>query len=214
MTAVKVCGLTREEDVALACELGASYVGFNFAAASPRRVTVESAARLSAAAPPGVLRVGVFVSEDEGFLREAVEAAGLDLVQLHRKLRDEDLERPCAPVIAVLRVGREGATLPDPRALERCHAILFDTLDAGRAGGTGVAFDWSLVAGRRWGLPVFLAGGLRPENVAEAVRRVRPAAVDVASGVESGPGVKDPAKMRAFFEAVRGADEEAELREA
>jgi len=209
VTAVKICGLTRRQDVALACAIGASAVGFNFAAESPRRVTPEAARELSEAAAPGVLRVGVFVSEEARQIREAVEAAKLDLVQLHRALTAEDLDALPVPVIAVARVGPAGPDRIPPDLLGRCRAILFDTLSSERAGGTGKPFDWGSIAGRQFGLPILLAGGLDPDNVAEAVRRVRPWAVDVASGVESAPGMKDPEKMRRFFEAVRRADADA-----
>jgi phosphoribosylanthranilate isomerase len=209
MTEVKICGLTREQDVALACAAGASWVGFNFAAGSPRRVTLETARRLSEAATPPILRVGVFVSEDGRAIREAVKAARLDLVQLHRPLREEDLDRPPVPVIAVAGVGTDGADLPEQALLARCRALLFDTLAEDRAGGTGEPFDWRTVAAKNFALPVLLAGGLTPENVGAALRRVRPWAVDVASGVESAPGIKDAEKMRRFFRAVREADAEA-----
>lgn len=209
MTAVKICGLTRRQDVALACAIGASAVGFNFAAESPRRVTPDAARELSRAAAPGVLRVGVFVSEEARQIRDAVEAAKLDLVQLHRPLNAEDLDALPIPVIAVVHVGPAGPDLPPSDLVGRCRAILFDTLSSGRAGGTGKPFDWGSIAGRRFGLPILLAGGLDPDNVAEAVRRVRPWAVDVASGVESAPGVKDPESMRRFFEEVRRADADA-----
>ncbi|MEP6802728.1 MAG: phosphoribosylanthranilate isomerase [Acidobacteriota bacterium] len=205
MTDVKVCGLTRAEDVALACELGARYLGFNFSAASPRRISPAVAGRLVAVAPPHVLRVGVFVHESAEEMREAAEAAALDFVQLHRPLRREDLDAAPRPVFAVTRIGNGGPPGPDA-TLARCRAILFDTAVAGLAGGTGETFDWSLIAGTRWPVPVFLAGGLAPENVGEAIARVRPSAVDVASGVESAPGVKDREKMARFFRAVEEAD--------
>lgn len=209
MTAVKICGLTRRQDVALACAIGASAVGFNFAAPSARRVTPEAARGLSEAVSPGVLRVGVFVCEAPGAICEAVEAARLDLVQLHRPLRAEDLDDFPVPVIAVVRIGAAGPDLPPEDLLRRCRALLFDTLSPDRSGGTGKPFDWESIAGRQFGLPVLLAGGLDSENVGEAVRRVRPWAVDVASGVESAPGIKDPEKMRRFVEAVRRADADA-----
>jgi len=208
VTQVKVCGLTRPEDVEMACALGAAYVGFNFSAVSLRRVSPERARDLSRATAPGVARVGVFVGESYGEIAQAVEEAALDLVQLHRPLAAEDLESVPRPLIAVAHAGREGEIPPEP-LLERCAAILFDTAGSGVSGGGGVAFDWSLLDGRKWPAPLFVAGGLCPENVALLVRRVRPRAVDVASGVESAPGVKDPERMRRFFEAVRDADDRA-----
>jgi phosphoribosylanthranilate isomerase len=205
LTDVKICGLTRQEDVEAACDLGAAYVGFNFSAASPRRVSLSGAGALAAAARPGVRRVGVFVSEDYGEIREAVEAAGLDVVQIHRMLTAADLEEIPCRVLAVAHAGRD-EEIPPAALLERCAGILVDTSVSTTPGGTGVPFDWALLEGRRWAVPLFVAGGLRPENVSESIRRTRPSAVDVASGVESAPGVKDRERMRRFFEAVQAAD--------
>lgn len=209
MTEVKVCGLTRLEDVALACELGAAYLGFNFAAVSQRRVTAAEGRRLSDAAAPGVSRVGVFVGESYEMIAQLCDAARLDLVQLHRELSAEDVRRVPRPVIAVTRVSAAGATVPAADLLASCRALLFDAAAPGHAGGAGVAFDWRSIEGRSFPVPFFLAGGLTPENVGEAVARVRPPAVDVASGVESSPGVKDRGRMTRFFEAVRRADAQA-----
>ncbi len=209
MTAVKVCGLTRREDVALACAAGVDWIGFNFSARSPRRVTPEEARLLAEVSLPGVLRVGVFVSEGPREIGEAVEAARLDLLQLHRPLIEEDLESLPLPVIAVVRVGGAGAELPDPRLLGRCRALLFDTLDRDEAGGTGRIFDWEAISEVRPGVPVLLAGGLTPDNVGRAVRVGRPWGVDVATGVESSPGIKDAEKLREFLREVRRADADA-----
>jgi phosphoribosylanthranilate isomerase len=206
MTHVKICGLTRPGDVELACVLGADYLGFNFAAESPRRVALESARQLARAARPGVLRVGVFVDESAEEVRDAIAAARLDLVQIHRPLSAEDLDRSPLPVIAVVRVSRNGTEAAPAELLSRCRSVLCDTAMPGRTGGTGSVFDWGLLAGRAWPVPLILAGGLDAENVGEAIARVHPAAVDVASGVESSPGVKDEKKMRLFFEAVTRAD--------
>jgi phosphoribosylanthranilate isomerase len=205
VTEVKICGLTRESDVEAACNLGAAYVGFNFSAASPRRITPEQAQDLAAAVSGAARRVGVFVAEDYAEIEGAIAAASLDLVQIHRTLRAEDLRRIPRPVIAVAHAGRE-EEIPPGTILDRCAGILFDTDAAGLAGGTGVPFDWYLVEGRTWPVPLFVSGGLRPENVGESIRRTRPDAVDVASGVERAPGVKDEERMRRFFDAVRRAD--------
>ena len=209
MTRVKICGLTREDDVALAVALGAAWVGFNFAAESPRRVDARRAEKLSRAAGAGVLRVGVFVDEPASAVREAVEAARLDLVQLHRPLRPEDLDGAPVPIVAVAHVASSGPALPPDELLARCAAVLFDTRAPEAAGGTGVAFDWRAAAGRTLPAPVLLAGGLTPENVGLAIRAAHPYGVDVASGVESSPGIKDPKKMRRFVEAVTRADGDA-----
>jgi phosphoribosylanthranilate isomerase len=205
MTDVKVCGLTREEDVAAACALGAAYVGFNFSARSPRRVGLEAAPRLAGATMSGVRRVGVFVDEDYRRIEDAIEAASLDLVQLHRTLRREDLEQIPRRVLAVAHAGRD-EEIPPGALLERCAGILFDTAARDRPGGTGVPFDWFLLEGRTWPVPLFVAGGLSPDNVGDSIRQTRPVVVDVTSGVESSPGIKDRERMRRFFEAVKEAD--------
>jgi phosphoribosylanthranilate isomerase len=205
MTEIKICGLTRREDVELACALGAAYVGFNFASVSPRRVSLETARDLSRATRPGVARVGVFVHETREEILEAIEAAGLDLVQIHRPLAPDDLDDMPRPVIAVERVSSRGIEVAPPALLARCRSVLLDTA-GGRPGGTGTAFDWNILVGKTWPVPLILAGGLGPENVAEAISRVRPAAVDVASGVESSPGIKDVTRLRLFFKAVEDAE--------
>ncbi len=203
MTAVKVCGLTRPQDVAAACELGAAYVGFNFAASSPRKVTLEAARELAAATSSAVLRVGVFVAESLDAVSRAVEAGRLDLAQLHRPLTEEEVAGSPVPVIAVARVERDSFSVPRRDVLVRCHALLFDP-----SGGTGAAFDPSLLEEASWPVPVLVAGGLTAENVGDAIRRLRPAGVDVATGVELAPGLKDRGKLERFFAAVREADRE------
>lgn len=204
MTDVKICGLTREEDVRAACELGAAYVGFNFSARSARRVPSGQARRLAAAAPRA-RRVGVFVDESYDDISRAVGEASLDLVQIHRPLTAEDLARVGVPVLAVAHAGR-AEEVPPAALLERCAGILFDSTSPAAPGGTGVVFDWSELTGRSWPVPLFVAGGLDASNVRESIARTRPAAVDVASGVEASPGVKDRAKLEKFFAAVRDAD--------
>ena len=209
MTEIKICGLTRPEDVELACFLGATYVGFVFASGSPRRVPLETARELAGVTSPGVLRVGVFVDETPAQIAEAVDAGRLDLVQLHRALRALDLDSAPRPVVAVARVRGGPPEVPDEALVARCRALLFDTADPGRTGGSGRTFDWSLIENRSFPVPVILAGGLNPSNVFAAISKVRPAAVDVASGVEQSPGVKDRPKLRRFFEEVRRADAKA-----
>lgn len=204
MTAVKICGLTRPEDVEAAGALGAAYVGFVFAASSPRRVTMDRARALAAACPRGVLRVGVFADEPPALVRDAVAAAGLDLVQLHRRLTEEDLAATPVPVIAVARPAPRGFAVPRPELLVRCHAVLFDSSE-----GTGTALDPARVEEATGSVPALVAGGLTPESVGATIRRLRPAGVDVATGVESAPGIKDRAKLERFFAAVREADARA-----
>lgn len=205
MTQIKICGLTRPEDVELASTLGAAYVGFNFSFVSPRRVSLETARDLSRAAHSGSARVGVFVNESREQILEAIEAASLDLVQIHRPLAPADLEELPRPVIAVERVSTRGFEAGPEALLAKCRSVLLDTA-GDRPGGTGIPFDWGILAERTWPVPLILAGGLNPANVGRAIACVRPSAVDVASGVESSPGIKDEEKMRLFFSAVREAD--------
>jgi phosphoribosylanthranilate isomerase len=201
MTAVKICGLTRPQDVAAASDLGAAYVGFNCSVASPRRVDLGLAAALvreSGAAK----RVGIFIDESPDDILRAIDLLSLDLLQFHRDLRAVDLEHGL-PVIAVCHVSGGAAKWPDPPLLARCRAMLFDTAHPSKPGGPGEKFDWGLL--ERLSVPVerWIAGGLRADNVSEAITRTRPDVVDVASGVEASPGMKDRAKLEAFFRAVR-----------
>jgi phosphoribosylanthranilate isomerase len=202
-TAVKICGLTRAEDVALACRLGAAYLGFNFAADSPRRVTIDQARQLAAVAP-APHRTGVFVAEDRAAIARAAEAVPLDFIQLHRPVTREDLDGLPVPLLAAVRAEDAPGAVPPPDLLARCHALLWDSSE-----GTGRRIDWRLLDGRDLSIPVFVAGGLDSDNVGEVIRRLRPYGVDVASGVESVPGIKDRAKLERFFDAVREADREA-----
>jgi phosphoribosylanthranilate isomerase len=206
MTEVKICGLTRPEDVRMACALGANYVGFVFAAGSPRQLNLRRARELSEAVSGGAARVGVFVDEDYSFISEAVRETQLDFVQVHRPLRAKDLDEIAVPIVAVARISETAGSLPDEHLLARCRAILVDSSSGEFQGGTGRRFNWDLLAGRDVGIPLFVAGGLDPENVGEAIRRFRPSAVDVSSGVEATPGAKDPQKLAQFFAAVKEAD--------
>lgn len=154
------------------------------------------------------MRVGIFVDESYRQIEEAVVEASLDLVQIHRRLTAEDLRQVGVPILAVAHAGRDDE-IPPSDLLERCAGLLFDSSSPGGTGGTGVPFNWTLVADRAWPIPLFVAGGLHPGNVGDSIARTRAAAVDVASGVEASPGVKDRAKMESFFAAVREADARA-----
>ena len=202
MTLVKICGLTREEDVAAACELGASILGFNFVAGSPRRVTPRRARAISASVPAGVVRAGVFAEGAREEIAKAVRDAALRIAQLYYPVALGDLETLGAEVVAVVPVEAGAGGLPPTPILERCRAVLWDSSE-----GRGRPPDWSIL--ERVGplpVPTFVAGGLDPDNVGEVIRRLRPDGVDVASGVESAPGVKDRARLERFFQAVREAD--------
>lgn len=206
-TRIKICGLTRPEDAAAAVEAGADACGFVFAP-SPRQLTVERAARLAALVPPPVARVGVFVDADRDEIAEAVRACGLTAVQLSGSEPPEACEDLGAAVIKVLKVGPDFEWSAAEPYLGRVSALLLDTYVAGKEGGTSRAFAWRSVGHGPDGLEVFCAGGLDAENVGEAISVLRPFAVDVSSGVESAPGIKDHEKIVAFCAAVRRADEE------
>lgn len=210
MIEVKFCGLTRVEDAREAASLGASYAGVIFAG-GPRQVAPPRArAILDGAAP--LQRVGVFARADAAHIADAAGVARLDVVQLHGDPTPEDVRRVreqlAKEVWAVVRVDDR----PPPALAElfdAASAVLLDARVEGALGGTGVAIAWprvaEAVAAARRGRRMVLAGGLRPENVAAAVRALRPDVVDVSSGVESAPGVKDHARMRAFAAAVSAA---------
>jgi phosphoribosylanthranilate isomerase len=205
-TRVKICGITRLEDARLAVELGAAALGFNFYRPSPRFIEPADARAIIAQLPPFTTTVGVFADESEAVqVLSQVGLAGVTAVQLHgprHPALDEVIR--ALPLIVAVGVSREFR----PEDLGRISAtgFLLDTYDPELHGGTGKTFDWNLArAAKRYG-PIILAGGLTSENVGRAIREVHPFAVDVASGVESAPGIKDPANLRAFFAAVEEAD--------
>jgi phosphoribosylanthranilate isomerase len=203
-TRVKVCGLTRAEDVQACIDAGVDAIGFNFWPQSKRYLTLDAADRLSQLVPPHVLRVGVFVRAPPQEVRIAVERARLGAVQLHGDEDPQDYIGVGAPLWQVVRIsGPESLPGMPSRA---AAAVLLDAHVEGK-GGSGRRFDWALVPWvRAWRLPVWLAGGLTPENVGEAIVRAAPDGVDVASGVESAPGIKDASRIRAFMAAVRAAE--------
>lgn len=206
---VKICGLRTEADVAAVAAAGAAYAGFVFFAKSPRHLTVEAAARLALAAPPGLAKVALTVDADDATLDAIVEGVPLDMLQLHGHESPDRVAEVRAryglPVMKAVGVADEGdlAAVFDYSTV--ADQILVDAKPpkgADLPGGNGLAFDWRLVAQRRWLRPWMLAGGLTPENVAEAVRLTNARQVDVSSGVESAPGVKDAAKIAAFVRAA------------
>jgi phosphoribosylanthranilate isomerase len=211
-TRIKICGITTPGDAAAAVAAGADALGVVLAP-SKRQVTIDQAAEVFAEVPPFVARVGVFVDAHADEVWEAVSRLELTAVQFHGDEAPETCEMAPARVIKALRVGPGF----DPHAADVYRgvvsALLLDTLVEGERGGTGLAFSWDDVAGHlpAWA-PVVLAGGLGPANVAEAVRVLRPFAVDVSSGVESAPGVKDHRLIEEFVAAVRAAD--GEVRDA
>ena len=203
MIRIKICGITNADDARAAAEAGADAIGLIFAD-SPRRVTPAQAARIVAAVPVFVTTVGVFVDADAETIERTARQVRLDRVQLHGDEPPELAARLSRPVIKRLRVGpdTDADTLRREADRWRGCAILLDP-----GAGSGEAFDWSLAA--ELGRPVIVAGGLTVENVAEAIRQARPAAVDVCSGVEREPGRKSVAKMQAFVRAVRDQERRA-----
>ena len=203
---VKICGLTNAADAVAAAEAGADALGFMFFADSKRHVTLPVATAIIRELPPLISKVGVFVNATAEEIRRAVAETGIDTLQLH----GEETPEFCAQ-FAPLKVVK-AFRLRDRDSLREClkypaHAWLLDSHVEGTHGGTGVACDWDVAAeAARLNRRVILAGGLHIESVAEAVRHVRPFAVDVSSGVESAPGEKDPAMIRAFVAAVRSAE--------
>ena len=207
-TRVKICGITRLEDARQAVDLGAAALGFNFYPPSPRYIEPIAARAIVRRLPPFVTPVGVFANEtDAGQVFSIASAAGATVVQLHGP-GFPDLHGLLTAFTLVVAVAvREGFKVEELGKLKP-SAYLLDAFDPDRPGGTGKTFDWNAAReAKRYG-PIILAGGLTPENVGQAVRVVRPFAVDVASGVESAAGIKDPAKLRAFFAAVAEADRE------
>lgn len=202
---VKICGITNLADAQAAVEAGADLLGFVFYEKSPRHVTVQTARDIARRLPPFIARVGVFVNAAEELISQALGECGLNVLQFHGDETPAFCTRFGVMSVKAFRV-RDAASLC---ALPAFHtdAWLLDAHTSGRRGGTGATFNWDLaVEAQKFGRPIFLAGGLTAENVAEAVRRVQPFAVDVSSGVESSPGAKDHDKVRAFIAAARQSD--------
>lgn len=204
-TKVKICGITRLDDALAAVDAGADALGFNFWPSSRRYLPPAQAREIVRRLPVFVTAVGVFVDPTRDEVLGAVDSSGVGVVQLH----GDESPALCAslplPVVKAIRV--ESSHSLAALAAYEVQAFLLDAPTAGY-GGSGARFDWTLAIEAAAVVPVLLAGGLDPDNVAEAVRIVRPYAVDVASGVESGPGIKDAARMRRFVDAVRGASKE------
>lgn len=205
-TRVKVCGLTSAEDAASAVRAGADALGV-IMADSPRQVDISTAEEVLAQVPPLIARVGVFVDASPEYVARAVERLGLSAVQFHGSETPEMCAATPVPVIKVFRVGTgfDVGEMEPYRAT--VAALLLDTYDPQRAGGTGKAFTWDAFAGVPGWAPVIVAGGLTPANVGGAIDALHPFAVDVSSGVEERPRYKDRLKLHAFVAAVRAADE-------
>lgn len=199
---VKICGITSPEDALCAADAGADALGLMFYQGSPRFITLEAAAAIAQRLPPHIVRVGVFVDAPEELVLRAITGCGLNLLQFHGN-------EPAEYCLQFGLMSMKAFRVKDADSLQALaeyptDAWLLDAYVPDKPGGTGVRFNWELARqAQRFGRPIFLAGGLTPENVAEAVRQVQPYAVDVSSGVESSPGRKDHDKVRAFIKAAQ-----------
>jgi phosphoribosylanthranilate isomerase len=209
--AAKICGLSTETAVAAAVHEGASYLGFMFYPPSPRAVTAADTVRLCAGVPRDRARVGVFVDADDDFISGVLAVAPIDILQFHgteSRIRVADAkERFGRPVIKAVSIAAPEDVAASARFEDVADMLLFDAKPPRRPnalpGGNGLAFDWELIAGRSWRRPWMLSGGLTAELLPQAVRISGATIVDVSSGVESRPGVKDADKIRAFLAAAR-----------
>ena len=202
---VKICGLTRDEDVKAAVVAGADALGFVFAA-SPRRITIDTAIRLASHVPAGVLRVGLFMDQDRSEIKRVTNSVALDILQFH----GSESERECSAfnlpwLKAVAMENIESIKLAELH-YPGAAGLLLDSHTRGKRGGSGKSFDWSLST--PVSKPVWLAGGLNEDNVGRAIRAVRPFAVDVSSGVEVAPGIKNASMINTFIKAVRDVENE------
>jgi phosphoribosylanthranilate isomerase len=203
MIKIKICGITNLEDALAAAAAGADALGFNFYKKSPRCIEPQKAAEIIEQLPPFIVPVGIFVNEREDRIREILAATGIQAVQFHGDESPEFCQRFGGRVIKAFQV-KDKESLKN-MAHYRVGAFLLDSYKDGVRGGTGVAFDWHLAVVAKTFGKVILAGGLTPENVAEAVKLVQPYGVDVAGGVEKEKGVKDHAKLKKFITEVRRA---------
>jgi phosphoribosylanthranilate isomerase len=209
---VKICGLSTAPTLQAAIDGGAAYVGFNFYPPSPRAVTPATAADLGALVPGGIVKTALFVDPTDDDLAAVLDVAAMDLLQLHGKetpARAAEIRRRFAlPVMKAIKLCAPADLAEADSYIGAVDRFLFDakppaSLADALPGGNAVSFDWRILAGRRWPLPWMLAGGLTLENLAEAVTVTGADTVDLSSGVESAPGVKDPAKIRAFLTAAQ-----------
>jgi phosphoribosylanthranilate isomerase len=201
---VKICGITRLQDLHAACGAGADALGFVFYEKSPRHVTIEAAATLVRELPPFVQSVGLFVNADPAFVEQVLNTVPLDMLQFHGDETPADCARFGRPFIKAVRVNRDTDLLKCAADFDAARGLLLDAYVAGVPGGTGERFDWSLIPANL-PKPIVLSGGLTPDNVGEAVQRVHPWAVDVSSGVEAAKGIKDVHKITQFIAKAKAS---------
>lgn len=205
-TRIKICGITRKGDALEAIRLGADALGFVFYEKSTRLLSIEQACAVAAGLPPFISRVALFLDADPGYVNEVIKRFRPDVLQFHGDESPESCEAAGLPYIKSVPMGSAASPRDYLERYTGASAVLFDSHAVGAAGGSGERFDWSRIpAGLQH--PVVLAGGLKPENVAEAVRQVRPFAVDVSSGVEAQPGIKDHGLMADFIREVTNGDQ-------
>jgi phosphoribosylanthranilate isomerase len=201
-TKVKICGITNLADAQIAVDAGADALGFIFYAQSPRFVSIETATEISKQLPPFIMRVGVFVNADADFIMRAISEAGLTMLQFHGDEPPEFCAQFGLMSMKAFRI-RDAESLKEIPNY-KTDAYLLDAFSSTTLGGSGEKFNWDLaIEAQKFGKPIFLAGGLTPENVAEAVKKVQPFGVDVSSGAESAPGKKNHAKVKAFIQAAK-----------
>lgn len=204
-TRIKICGITRLEDLQASVAAGADALGFVFHVASPRALTVDWARLLALAVPPFVSRVALFMDADPGLIREVLAKVPVDLLQFHGSEPAAECESHGRPYIKAIPMGGGSDAAAYAAEHRNASGFLLDAHMPGAPGGTGQTFDWTSTV-PRLGKPLILAGGLHPGNVAQAVRLMQPYGVDVSSGVESAKGIKDAAKLSAFCTEVFRAD--------
>ncbi len=205
-TRVKICGFTEVETAVMAAKLGADAIGLVFYPASPRHVTIEQAAAIASAMPAFVSVVALFVDADPDYIEQVLDQVAIDCIQFHGNESAEACRRHQKPYLKAIRMQAD----TDLAALQTIYhdaaGLLLDAYHPGIQGGTGSSFDWDLIP-PDCDLPIILAGGLTPDNIEQAIQKVKPYAVDVSSGVEAGKGIKNVAKMAAFIRKTNQATE-------
>jgi phosphoribosylanthranilate isomerase len=205
MTRIKICGITREQDLRAVANSGADAIGLVFYDKSPRHVSAQQAAELVRHAPPFVTVVGLFVNPSLDYVHQVLSKVSLDVLQFHGEESPEFCQQFGKPYLKAIRV-KAGVDLVECAArFAGAQGLLLDAFVEGTQGGTGESFDWALIP-QNLSLPVIMSGGLHAGNVAAAVKQVRPYAVDVSSGVEASKGIKDAAKVAAFIKEVKQID--------
>jgi len=201
-TRVKICGITRIEDALTAVAQGADAIGLVFYGPSPRCVSIAQAAAISAALPPFVTVVGLFVNPTSAEVNDVLSNVGVDLLQFHGDESEADCTQYSLPYLKAIRVKHDTNLIQYGQDYASAKALLLDTYSENAVGGTGQTFDWGLIP-ENIPLPIILAGGLTPENVSDAIQQVKPYAVDISGGVEQSKGIKDATKIAAFMAATR-----------